>query len=146
MIVVDQVAKDLRSGQERHAELLDFEAAGNVPERGGLVVVGSAGDAQTDDREDHVARTGDVVDLAGCGWAPTRLGPRRAPGHAVAIERDQHRFEPSDSTSPRPTARASSGTRSSSRSRAGPRDDWESCSEPRDNGYSRSIGSGQPAP
>ena len=64
-VVIDQVAVDLVAGQERHAELLDLEAAGDVAERGGFGIIGAAGQAEADDGEDHVAGAGDVVDLPG---------------------------------------------------------------------------------
>ena len=80
--------------KQRDAELLDLEAAGDVAQRGGLVVVGAAGQAEADDREDHVAGAGDVVDLP---W-PSRqeLGPAVGADqrHAVAVERDQDGLHP----------------------------------------------------
>ena len=42
MMVVDQVAKDFLSIQERDPELFDLEAARDVSQLGGFVVVGSA--------------------------------------------------------------------------------------------------------
>ena len=53
--MLDQVAEDLLARQQGHADLLDFEPSRDVAQRGGLVVVGAGGQAETDDRKDHVA-------------------------------------------------------------------------------------------
>ena len=107
-VVVDQVVVDLLAGQERHAELLDFEAAGHVAERGRLGIVGADGQAETDDGEHHVAGPGDVVDLP----RPRRQQLGAAIGahqrHSVAVERDEHGLHLEISTSFWPTRIASS--------------------------------------
>ena len=74
---------------ERDADLLDLQAAGDVPERGGLVVVGARGQAEADDREHHVAGAGDVVDLPRPGRQQLGAAVGADQGHAVAVERDE---------------------------------------------------------
>ena len=102
-MVVDQVAQDFLAGQERDAELLDLEAAGDVAQRGGLVVVGPVGQAEADDRQHHVAGAGDVVNLPGTGRQQLGAAVGAHQGHAVAVERDEHGLHSSVSTSCLPT-------------------------------------------
>ena len=76
--------------RERHAELLDFEAAGHVAQRGRLGIVGPAGQAEADDGEHHVAGSGDVVDLPRPRRQQLGAAVGAHQGHAIAVERDEH--------------------------------------------------------
>ena len=144
--MLDQVAEDLLAREQGHADLLDLQAAGDISQRRGLVVVGPAGQAEADDRQDHVAGAGDVVDLAGAGRDQEPTGRRRSDqGHAVPVEGDQDRVHPEvDRPAVRPTSIASSGDRIS---RAGRQARLEairaSCSGPPRTANNPSSGSGR---
>ncbi len=88
--VVDQVSMDLVAGEERHAELLDFEPAGHVAERGRFGVVGAAGQTEADDGQHHVAGAGDIVDLPRPGWQDLRAAVGTHEGHPFAVESNEH--------------------------------------------------------
>ncbi len=92
--MLDQVLQDLLPGQQRDADLLDLQPPRDVPERRGLVVVGPGGQAEADDRQDHVARPGDVVHLAGAGRHDLAPAIGADQGHPVAVERHQDRVHP----------------------------------------------------
>src|SRR5690349_7905361 len=59
LVVVEEVAENLFPGEQRHADLLDLQPSGDIPERGSLAVIGSGGETQADHGEDHVTGAGD---------------------------------------------------------------------------------------
>ena len=91
-MVFDQVAADLFAREQRHPELLDLEAAGDIAQRGRLVVVGPAGQAQPHHGQHHIPGAGDVVHLARPRWEELGSSVGAHQRHPVAVQRDQHRF------------------------------------------------------
>src|SRR5205807_4281870 len=89
----EQIAEHLVPGHGDHADLLDFQAAGDVRQANGRVVVGSTSQGHAENAHDHVAGAGDVVDLPGPGRKQLPPAVAMHQGHAVFVEGNDGRLQ-----------------------------------------------------
>ena len=90
---MQQIAQDLVARHGGDADLLDFQAAGDVGQADGRLVVGAGRQGHAQHGQHHVAGAGDVVDLPRPGRKHFRPAVGVDQRHAFLVERDDGRLQ-----------------------------------------------------
>ena len=88
-----EVAQNFVAGDRGDADLLDFQAAGDVGQANGVGVTRARGERQPEHAQHHVAGAGDVVHLPRSRRVDAAGAVAAGQGHAVLVERDDAGFE-----------------------------------------------------